>query len=62
MHGPRFGDVVDWSASEAHRFDILGFPRARLVLEAQALLMRVLYKIARGILSESDDVNSPPST
>ena len=55
MYGPRYGDLVDWEADAAHRKDILGFPRARLVIEAQAYLMESLYKIADKILDGLDD-------
>jgi hypothetical protein len=50
MHGQRYGELVDWQAGPAHRADILGFPRARLVLEAQAYLMGTLRKIVDKIL------------
>ena len=50
MYGPRYGDFVDWEAGAAHRGDILGFPRARLVVEAQAYLMETLCKIVEKIL------------
>ncbi|KAK1635196.1 hypothetical protein BDP81DRAFT_482246 [Colletotrichum phormii] len=39
MSGSRYGDVVDWNAQQTHTGYTLGFPRARLVLEAQAFLM-----------------------
>lgn len=42
MYGERFGDLVDWNEDEAHRWDIIGFPRAHLILEAQSYIMRVL--------------------
>lgn len=42
MYGPRYGTLVDWEEAAAHRADILGFPRARLVIEAQALILRTL--------------------
>jgi len=55
MYGPRYGDLVDWEAAAAHRADILGFPRARLVLEAQAYLADVLCNIVDKILDGVDD-------
>lgn len=55
MYGPRYGDLVDWEAGAAHRADILGFPRARLVLEAQAYLMEVLCNIVDKLLDGVDD-------
>lgn len=55
MYGPRYGDFVDWEAGAAHRGDILGFPRARLVVEAQAYLMETLCNIVDKILDGFDD-------
>lgn len=55
MYGPRYGDFVDWEEGAAHRGDILGFPRARLVVEAQAYLMETLCNIADKILDGFDD-------
>ncbi|ESZ96733.1 hypothetical protein SBOR_2877 [Sclerotinia borealis F-4128] len=54
MYGLRYGEVVDWKADPAHRADILGFPKARLVLEAQAYLMSSLRKIVHIILQGID--------
>lgn len=54
MYGPRYGELVDWQAGPAHRADIMGFPRARLVLEAQAYLMGGLRKIVDKIMDGAD--------
>lgn len=53
MYGPKYGDLVEWEVKAAHRADILGFPRARLTLEAQALLLRFL----RGVVDQILDVD-----
>ncbi|KAK5123148.1 hypothetical protein LTR85_003346 [Meristemomyces frigidus] len=45
MYGSRYGDLVSWTASECHRWDIVGYPRAVLVLEAQSVLMGFLRKM-----------------
>ena len=55
FYGPKYGDFVDWEAGAAHRGDILGFPRARLVIEAQAYLMETLCNIVDKILDGFDD-------
>ncbi|XXH00907.1 hypothetical protein Hte_007258 [Hypoxylon texense] len=55
MNGPRYGSLVNWEAAPAHRADILGFPRARLVLEAQAFIMTTLRAIVDKILDGADD-------
>ncbi|KAH7116470.1 hypothetical protein EDB81DRAFT_848429 [Dactylonectria macrodidyma] len=51
MYGERYGSLVDWEEKAAHRADTLGFPRAMLVLKAQAYLMEVLYSIMVKILN-----------
>lgn len=61
MYGPRYGELVDWQAGPAHRADILGFPRALLVLEAQAYLMGILRKIVDKTL-ESADLSKPATS
>ncbi|THV55238.1 hypothetical protein BGAL_0011g00170 [Botrytis galanthina] len=58
MYGLRYGEVVDWKAGPAHRADILGFPKARLVLEAQAHLMVSLRRVVDYILQGIDE-NTP---
>ncbi|PNP76801.1 hypothetical protein FNYG_09905 [Fusarium nygamai] len=50
MHGDQYGSLVDWEAKAAHRGDTLGYPRAMLVLEAQAYLFEVLCNIVDKIL------------
>ncbi|KAI1206352.1 uncharacterized protein F4807DRAFT_439773 [Annulohypoxylon truncatum] len=55
MYGPRYGTLVDWEEAAAHRADIIGFPRARLVLEAQSFIMTTLRSIVDKILDGVDD-------
>lgn len=52
---------LDWQASSAHRADIIGFPKACLILEGQAYLMGALRKIVDKIL-EGLDLSKPAST
>ncbi|KAF4502370.1 ycfA domain containing protein [Fusarium agapanthi] len=59
MHGDRYGSLVDWEAKAAHRADILGYPRAMLVLEAQAHLLQVLCNIVDKILEGVDPLQPP---
>lgn len=61
MHGSRYGDLVPWERKAAHRSDIVGFPRARLILEAQAYLLRFLHKLVDQIL-EGIDPDTPASS
>ncbi|KAH6952089.1 hypothetical protein DER45DRAFT_636384, partial [Fusarium avenaceum] len=59
MYGDRYGSLVDWEEEAAHRGDIMGFPRAQLVLEAQAYLLTVLYNITESLLSGVDPAQPP---
>ncbi|KAJ4044767.1 hypothetical protein NW761_008317 [Fusarium oxysporum] len=54
MYGDRYGLLVDWEAKAAHRADTLGYPRAMLVLEAQAYLLEVLCNIVDKVLEGVD--------
>ncbi|KAJ8129282.1 hypothetical protein O1611_g4349 [Lasiodiplodia mahajangana] len=55
VHGPRYGEVIDWDVHVSHRADVLGFPRAELLFEAQAYLMTTLRDIVRGVLNGVDE-------
>ncbi|KAI8648819.1 hypothetical protein NCS56_01497800 [Fusarium sp. Ph1] len=59
MYGHQYGSLVDWDEKAAHRADTLGFPRAMLVLEAQAYLMEVLCSMVERIL-DGVDPSQPP--
>ncbi|KAF5989792.1 hypothetical protein FBULB1_557 [Fusarium bulbicola] len=59
MYGDRYGSLVDWEAKAAHRGDTLGYPRAMLVLEAQAHLLEVLCNIVDKILEGVDPLQPP---
>jgi hypothetical protein len=61
MYGPRYGELVEWQAGPAHRADIIGFPKARLILEAQAYLLGALRKITDKIL-EGVDLDKPATS
>lgn len=60
MHGGDYGRlVVPWDENSAHRSDHIEFPRARLIIEAQSLLMSFLRKVVDLLL---ENVSYPPST
>ncbi|KAG9563939.1 hypothetical protein KCU71_g5110, partial [Aureobasidium melanogenum] len=50
MNGVNYGKLVSWSKEAAERWDIVGYPRARLVIEAQALMYSRLRSIVDLIL------------
>jgi hypothetical protein len=45
MHGSAYGTLTAWQSGQAHACDIIGFPRAILVLEAQMKLSEVLQAV-----------------
>lgn len=42
LSGPEYGTITPWRKIEAHRWTSVGFPRAILILEAQAYLLSFL--------------------
>ncbi|KAH0367146.1 hypothetical protein KCU65_g4810, partial [Aureobasidium melanogenum] len=50
MHGADYGKLVPWDKGAAERWDIVGYPRAQLILEAQALVFSRLRSIVDLIL------------
>lgn len=52
MHGEGFGTLVQWDRKAAHAWGIVGWPRAQLILEAQARLMCFLRKTVDVILDD----------
>lgn len=54
MYRENYGSLVAWDAQAAHRSDIVPFPRAKLILEAQACLLRFLRDVVNQILGEAD--------
>ncbi|KAI1421771.1 hypothetical protein F5Y12DRAFT_718039 [Xylaria sp. FL1777] len=55
VHGPRYGELTKWDSPAAHRGDILGFPRAELLFEAQAYLMTTLRDLVLQVLNGVDE-------
>lgn len=50
MFGDQYGQLVQWDRAQCHRWNYVGFPRAVLVLEAQAVQMSFLRKMIDLIL------------
>ncbi|CAG8976490.1 hypothetical protein HYALB_00005987 [Hymenoscyphus albidus] len=50
MHGTDYGKLVPWNEDLAHTWDIVGFPRANLVLEAQMRLSEFLKGVVERLL------------
>jgi hypothetical protein len=48
LHRSDYGKAVPWTVEKAHRWDIAGFPRIRLTLEAQYTLMKFLRAAGGG--------------
>jgi hypothetical protein len=52
MHGTRYGELVDWDEAPAHRWDIVGYPRAQIIIEAQHLLFKFLRDVVGDLLKD----------
>jgi hypothetical protein len=50
MHGHSYGKLTTWDKHAAQQADMIGFPRGRLVLEAQAHLMGFLRSAVELVL------------
>jgi hypothetical protein len=57
LHGPDFGKLTKWKNSKAHSWSAVGFPRAQLILQAQARVMYVLCEVVSQLVN-----NLPPSS
>ena len=58
MHGPSFGKLTNWQSRSAHAWDIVGYPRAILVLEAQLKLSEVLMAVVEKLLIGHESGNN----
>ena len=54
MFGQEYGRIVPFEAASTHRGDTMGYPRAKLVLEAQAELYSFLTKVVTITLEGAD--------
>lgn len=53
MFGERYGDLVKWHRAQCHRWNLIGYPRAIIILEAQAFLLGFLRRLVDGIVPPS---------
>jgi hypothetical protein len=53
MYGTHLGRLIPWNKHSAHRHDIIGYPKAVLILEAQAALFAFLRKMVKILLEPS---------
>ena len=58
MFGPSYGQLTHWSEEGAHGWTKIGFPRARLIVEAQQHILRFLRNIVE-LLLEGIDIDGP---
>jgi hypothetical protein len=56
-HGKDYGSLVEWNQGDAHAWNIVGWPKARLILEAQAELMQFLVKMANKLVGDYQGVS-----
>lgn len=50
MYGSKYGQIVEWKENQAHRWLTIGYLRAQLVLESQALFTGFLRRVIEQIL------------
>ncbi|CAG8956775.1 hypothetical protein HYFRA_00011164 [Hymenoscyphus fraxineus] len=60
-YGDRYGEVVPYDQEVIHRGDMIGFPRAQLLLEAQSVLMETLVRIV-DLTLEGANLDTPSSS
>jgi hypothetical protein len=53
MQGTDYGKLVPWNAEQAHRWEIVGFTKAHVLLVAQRTMFNLLSKCVKGLLTES---------
>ncbi|KAF2503019.1 hypothetical protein BU16DRAFT_576900 [Lophium mytilinum] len=61
VQGTHYGETANFDAAAAHRADIIGFPRGRLIMEAQGRLMKFLRNLVTEIL-DGVDLGKPGSS
>ncbi|TVY32367.1 hypothetical protein LOCC1_G008893 [Lachnellula occidentalis] len=65
MHGPRYGELVSWEIKSAHSSEIVGFPRGKLILDAQETLYKFLRRsmklLCEGMNQENAGETAPQS-
>jgi hypothetical protein len=54
MQGPDYGKLVPWNAEQAHRWEIVGFTKAYVLLSAQRTMFNLLSKCVKGLLAEAN--------
>ncbi|KAL6711395.1 hypothetical protein ACN47E_004329 [Coniothyrium glycines] len=57
LHGPNYGKLTKWDMEKAHRGDVIGFPRAQVLLEAQSRLFSMLRCIVDQALERISPVS-----
>jgi hypothetical protein len=61
LHGSRYGELYPWSHNSCSKGYIIGFPRARAVLEAQARILKFLWRVIDVLVPGSVEAESPSS-
>jgi len=55
MHGSRYGQFTEWTKSSDELWTTIGFPRGKLILQAQECVMSFLQKMVEQLLEGIDD-------
>lgn len=57
MYGSKYGQLAVWDKSLAESWQAVGFPRGKLILEAQEAMMALLRAIAEQLLDDTDNTS-----
>lgn len=56
MQGKDFGSLVPWNATQAHRWEIVGYNKAQCLLTAQQLMMAFLRQVVESVCREATEM------
>jgi len=57
LHGESYGTVLDVDNDSIHRGDMVGYPRALVVLKSQRTVLTLLQRIVKKLIHDRDDTN-----
>ncbi len=62
VRGNEYGKLTPWNAAQAHRGDTMGYPRARILIEAQDQLMEFLARTVESVLAHAPQRSMPATS
>ncbi|KAF7920587.1 uncharacterized protein EAE97_011480 [Botrytis byssoidea] len=58
IYGSNYGDITPWNTTKVHQMDIISFPRGRLILEVQSIILKTLRGTVEDLLLGADTESS----